>query len=1071
MNVRPIDPGDLAAIAAIAGADEAALHGWDERRVGVVDVRTWLARIDLGRDSWALEEEGRIVGGGWLSLSGTDATITGVVAQGRKGRGYGDALLDLSEARARERGATKLQAFAFEVDTAAAELFARRGYSVVRSFYEMSIELVGAAGPCRIFRPGLVLDAVGEDECRAFYEAIDEAFQDHWEWHSMPVRGVAGSCGAASTPTATRRSVARRPRRRMRSPRSAATRPGRNGGGLGRHDRCSPRRGAAAASPGRSCVHTFSASFTAAASDRVGARRRRGEPDGRHEALRERRHGRSSSCKLVYEKMQSMSLLRAKCPTCHGYTAVAIDDGYECHACGRTFAAGLVRVPRAWGDGGEAMVESAALPLDYPEVAVVEEETLAAQTLAVASDLPARPLVLGGCCCSHIGAVEGLAARHGRLGVIWLDAHGDLNTPESSPSGNEWGMPLRMLIDGGAVDAARRRALGRPQPRPARGRSSSPRPASTAEPERGARRASTTSTSRSTATSSTRRDRGLHARAGRPALAERRAAPDRHPRARRARRRRAHRARARTRRTSSARTAHRRRSASRPGSPSATVSPQSDGSKLLDRGQDRRLDRDQRQAGAAAEAPEHLPELSVALPRRRARGVAAGSAASAGTTFPCARAPGSPRSPTRARSPRRPPSSTRTDPLGFFDLRPYTERLAEAEMSTGLARRDGDRPRGDRAAAAASSRSWTSRSWAARWAASSARSSRAPATRPASGRRAARRRHELGRRAHAGGDPLADAAAEDGLRGRGSAATPGSAMIVVMAHPTTGRRARQLRDARRRLARGARRADRVHRAARRQQTTREKLPDDFGLAEQNLRFGHLDAIVPRPELRSTARAAPEALRCPRVSTSCGCASGSSRLRKLPLLGGAKLSGELERLQRQIDRIQAEPVTDEDVWRTVELARHDDAAVHARLRRAAARRLVRAARRPRVWPTTARWSPGSASSTAGPSRSSASRRGATSRSGRGASSGCRTRRATEGDARDGDSPTATASRSISLVDTPGAYPGVAAEQHGQGGAIAAVAGGDGRLDGADRRLRDRRGRLGRGDRDRARATGC
>jgi len=148
-----------------------------------------------------------------------------------------------------------------------------------------------------------------------------------------------------------------------------------------------------------------------------------------------------------------MSLLRAKCPTCHGYTAVAIDDGYECHACGRTFSAGLIRVPNAWGDGGEPMIESASLPLDYPEVAVVEEDTLAAQTLAVASDLPARPLVLGGCCCSHIGAVEGLAARHGRIGVIWLDAHGDLNTPETSPSGNEWGMPLRMLIDGGAVDA------------------------------------------------------------------------------------------------------------------------------------------------------------------------------------------------------------------------------------------------------------------------------------------------------------------------------------------------------------------------------------------------------------------------------------------------------------------------------------------------------------------------------------------------------------------------------------------------------------------------------------------
>jgi len=148
-----------------------------------------------------------------------------------------------------------------------------------------------------------------------------------------------------------------------------------------------------------------------------------------------------------------MSTLRAKCPSCRTLTAVAIGSEYECHACGRTFAAGLVRVPRAWGDGGEPMIESAWLPLDYPEASIVEEDTLRAQSQALASDLPARPLVLGGCCCSHVGAVEGLAARHERLGVIWFDAHGDLNTPESSPSGNEWGMPLRMIIDSGAVAA------------------------------------------------------------------------------------------------------------------------------------------------------------------------------------------------------------------------------------------------------------------------------------------------------------------------------------------------------------------------------------------------------------------------------------------------------------------------------------------------------------------------------------------------------------------------------------------------------------------------------------------
>jgi arginase len=99
------------------------------------------------------------------------------------------------------------------------------------------------------------------------------------------------------------------------------------------------------------------------------------------------------------------------------------------------------------------MVEAASLPLAYPEAGVIEEESLRDQTLALASDLPDRPLVLGGCCCSHVGAVEGLATRHDRLGLVWLDAHGDLNTPESSPSGNEWGMPLRMLIDGGAVEA------------------------------------------------------------------------------------------------------------------------------------------------------------------------------------------------------------------------------------------------------------------------------------------------------------------------------------------------------------------------------------------------------------------------------------------------------------------------------------------------------------------------------------------------------------------------------------------------------------------------------------------
>jgi hypothetical protein len=148
-----------------------------------------------------------------------------------------------------------------------------------------------------------------------------------------------------------------------------------------------------------------------------------------------------------------MSALRARCPDCRANTAVSLGGEYQCHSCGREFGAGLVRVPRAWGDGGSAMAKAARMALPWPEAAVIDEETLDAQIEAEMRELPDRPLVLGGCCCAHVGAVRGLARRHGRIGVVWIDAHGDLNTPETSPSGNAWGMPLRMLIDAGDVDA------------------------------------------------------------------------------------------------------------------------------------------------------------------------------------------------------------------------------------------------------------------------------------------------------------------------------------------------------------------------------------------------------------------------------------------------------------------------------------------------------------------------------------------------------------------------------------------------------------------------------------------
>ena len=106
------------------------------------------------------------------------------------------------------------------------------------------------------------------------------------------------------------------------------------------------------------------------------------------------------------------------------------------------------------------MERAAQLDLGLVEAAVVAEETLDEETAVLARCLPERPVLMGGCCCTHVGAARGLADRHGRISVVWLDAHGDLNTPETSPSGNVWGMPFRMLLDDGVVQVGDAALIG-----------------------------------------------------------------------------------------------------------------------------------------------------------------------------------------------------------------------------------------------------------------------------------------------------------------------------------------------------------------------------------------------------------------------------------------------------------------------------------------------------------------------------------------------------------------------------------------------------------------------------------
>ncbi|MDF2904315.1 MAG: arginase [Bacillus sp. (in: firmicutes)] len=98
------------------------------------------------------------------------------------------------------------------------------------------------------------------------------------------------------------------------------------------------------------------------------------------------------------------------------------------------------------------------IPIGRPEVVVRKDTNLRnLELVAEKSELLAKrvdevvsagsfPLVLGGDHSIAIGTLSGVAKHYQNLGVIWYDAHGDLNTAETSPSGNIHGMPLAISI-------------------------------------------------------------------------------------------------------------------------------------------------------------------------------------------------------------------------------------------------------------------------------------------------------------------------------------------------------------------------------------------------------------------------------------------------------------------------------------------------------------------------------------------------------------------------------------------------------------------------------------------------
>jgi acetyl-CoA carboxylase carboxyl transferase beta subunit len=188
------------------------------------------------------------------------------------------------------------------------------------------------------------------------------------------------------------------------------------------------------------------------------------------------------------------------------------------------------------------------------------------------------------------------------------------------------------------------------------------------------------------------------------------------------------------------------------------------------------------------------------------------------------------------------------DPLDFFDLRPYTERLAEAEVNTGL----GEAILIGRASVEDNPCELAVMDFAfmggSMGSAVGEKFSRACDSAAEAGVTLVSVSASGGARMQEG--ILALMQLPKTVAAVADLHDAGSAYVSVLAHPTTGGVLASFASLGDVLVAepGALMSFAGPRVV--QQTTREKLPDDFGLAEANLRFGHVDAIVPRPELKS-----------------------------------------------------------------------------------------------------------------------------------------------------------------------------------------------------------------------------
>jgi GNAT superfamily N-acetyltransferase len=174
---RPARLEDAEAVAELTAA-------YDLRWCGVADMSAddilddW-RRVDLERDSWLWELDGRAAAYGLLFVRHERIHSEGYVHPDLLGHGFGSAILDRMEARARELGFDKIGAATLAADEPGLRLFESRGYRDVRHFFRMAIDL-DTPPPEPSWPAGLEPRPVEPEQLRAFHAAKEEAFAEEW---------------------------------------------------------------------------------------------------------------------------------------------------------------------------------------------------------------------------------------------------------------------------------------------------------------------------------------------------------------------------------------------------------------------------------------------------------------------------------------------------------------------------------------------------------------------------------------------------------------------------------------------------------------------------------------------------------------------------------------------------------------------------------------------------------------------------------------------------------------------------------------------------------------------------